>query len=134
MVVAATMPAAPAHRTRRSLLNCSAIFKCRQTKPELILCAVRAYLRYSLSFHDVEERLNERGLKAGHATILLPTAPVPLCAGRIRPRIGKFLHDALLNVSVTVILTQYFFRNFIAIPVFHFALLFLYGGRGSLQN
>ena len=34
-----------------------AIFKWRQTEPELILCAVRWYLRYSLSFRDVEELL-----------------------------------------------------------------------------
>ena len=35
------------------------IFKWRQTEPELILCAVRWYLRYSLSFRDVEELLDE---------------------------------------------------------------------------
>ena len=29
-----------------------AIFKWRQTEPELILCAVRWHLRYSLSFCD----------------------------------------------------------------------------------
>ena len=46
-----------------------AIFKWRQTEPELILCAVRCYLRYSLSFRDVEELLSERGLKADHTTI-----------------------------------------------------------------
>ena len=34
-----------------------AIFKWRHTEPELILCAVRWYLRYSLSFRDVEELL-----------------------------------------------------------------------------
>jgi IS6 family transposase len=45
------------------------IFKWRQTAPELILCAVRWYLRYSLSFRDVEELLAERGLKADHTTI-----------------------------------------------------------------
>ena len=39
-----------------------AIFKWRQTEPELILCAVRWYLRYSLSLRDVEELLEERGL------------------------------------------------------------------------
>ena len=38
-----------------------ASFKGRQTEPELILCAVRWYLRYSLSFRDVEELLSERG-------------------------------------------------------------------------
>ena len=46
-----------------------AIFKWRQTEPELILCGVRWYLRYSLSFRDVEEMLSERGLEADHTTI-----------------------------------------------------------------
>ena len=46
-----------------------AIFKWRQTEPELILCAVCWYLRYSLSFRDVEELLRERGLEADHTTI-----------------------------------------------------------------
>jgi transposase-like protein len=46
-----------------------AIFKWRQTAPELILCAVRWYLRYTLSLRDVEELLAERGLEADHTTI-----------------------------------------------------------------
>jgi len=46
-----------------------AIFKWRQTEPGLILCAVRWYLRYSLSFRDVEELLEERGLKTDHTTV-----------------------------------------------------------------
>ena len=46
-----------------------AVFKWRQTAPELILCAVRWYLRYSLSLRDVEELLAERGLEADHTTI-----------------------------------------------------------------
>ena len=46
-----------------------AIFKWRQTAPEVILCAVRWYLRYSLSLRDVEELLDERGLKADHTTV-----------------------------------------------------------------
>ena len=46
-----------------------AIFKWRQTAPELILCAVRWYLRYSLSLRDVEELLEERGLEADHTTV-----------------------------------------------------------------
>ena len=46
-----------------------AIFKWRQTDPELILCAVRWYLRYSLSLRDVEELHSERGLEADHTTI-----------------------------------------------------------------
>ena len=46
-----------------------AIFKGRQTDPELIVCAVRWYLRYSLSLRDVEELHSERGLEADHTTI-----------------------------------------------------------------
>ena len=46
-----------------------AIFKGRQTETELIVCAVRWYLRYSLSLRDVEELLSERGLEADHTTI-----------------------------------------------------------------
>ena len=45
------------------------IFKWRQTEPDLILCALRWYLRYSLSLRDVEELLTERGLAADHTTI-----------------------------------------------------------------
>jgi transposase-like protein len=46
-----------------------AIFKSRQTEPGLILCAVRWYLRYSLSLRDVEELLEERGLNFDHTTV-----------------------------------------------------------------
>jgi len=45
------------------------IFKWRQTKPELILCAVRWYLRYSLSLRDVEDLFAERALEADHTSI-----------------------------------------------------------------
>ena len=47
----------------------TAIFKWRQTEPQLILCAVRWYLRYSLSLRDVEELLEERCLAADHTTV-----------------------------------------------------------------
>jgi IS6 family transposase len=47
----------------------SAIFKWRQTEAGLILCAVRWYLRYSLSLRDVEELLEERGLYVDHTTV-----------------------------------------------------------------
>ena len=46
-----------------------AMFTWRHTEPGLILCAVRWYLRYSLSFRDVEALRRERGLEAGHTTI-----------------------------------------------------------------
>jgi len=46
-----------------------AILKWRQSEPEIILCAVRWYLRYSLSLRDVEDLLVERGLGADHTTV-----------------------------------------------------------------
>ena len=46
-----------------------AIFKWRQTEPGIILCAVRWYLRYSLSLRDVGELLEERGLNVDHTTV-----------------------------------------------------------------
>ena len=46
-----------------------ALFKWRHFEPAIILCAVRWYLRYSLSYRDFEELVSERGLAADHTTI-----------------------------------------------------------------
>jgi transposase-like protein len=46
-----------------------ALFKWRHFESEIIGCAVRWYLRFSLSCRDVEELVMERGLAAGHSTI-----------------------------------------------------------------
>ena len=43
----------------------SGLFKWRQFEPGVILLAVGWYLRFSLSYRDVEELLAERGLHAG---------------------------------------------------------------------
>jgi hypothetical protein len=45
------------------------LFKWRQFEPEVILLAVGWYLRFSLSYRDVEELLTERGLHADHVTV-----------------------------------------------------------------
>src|ERR1700719_1694409 len=45
------------------------LFKWRQFEPEVILLAVGWYLRFSLSYCDVEELLAERGLHADHVTV-----------------------------------------------------------------
>ena len=47
----------------------SGLFKWRQFEPEVILLAVGWYLRFSLSYRDVEELLAERGLSVDHVTI-----------------------------------------------------------------
>jgi hypothetical protein len=45
------------------------LFKWRQFEPEVILMALRWYLRFSLSYLDVEELLTERGLSVDHVTV-----------------------------------------------------------------
>jgi transposase, IS6 family len=47
----------------------SGLFKWRQFEPEVILLAVGWYLRFSLSYRDVEELLGERGLSVDHVTV-----------------------------------------------------------------
>ena len=46
-----------------------ALFKWRHFEADLILCAVRWYLRYALSDRDVEELLPERGVWVDHTTV-----------------------------------------------------------------
>ena len=38
--------------------------------PEVILISVRWYLRYDLSYRDLEELLAERGIEVDHLTLL----------------------------------------------------------------
>src|SRR6202035_3339808 len=47
----------------------SGLLKWRQFEPEVILLAVGWYLRFSLSYRDVEELLAEWGLHADHVTV-----------------------------------------------------------------
>src|SRR2546425_3651233 len=53
----------PLHRTPRSA------FAGYRFPPDVILLAVRWYLRYGLSYRDVEELLAERGVDVDHVTI-----------------------------------------------------------------
>jgi transposase, IS6 family len=45
------------------------LFKWRHYESEIILLCVRWYLRYALSYRDLEEMTNERGLSVDHTTI-----------------------------------------------------------------
>jgi transposase-like protein len=47
----------------------SLFFKWRHFEAEIILCAVRWYLRYALNYRDVEELLRERSVSADHTTV-----------------------------------------------------------------
>src|SRR5436305_14320278 len=44
-------------------------FKWRHFEAEIILLCVRWYIRYSLSYRDLEEMMRERGLSVDHTTI-----------------------------------------------------------------
>ena len=45
------------------------LFKWRHFEADIILCTVRWYLRYALSYRDVEELLRERGVWVDHPTV-----------------------------------------------------------------
>jgi putative transposase len=45
------------------------LFKKHRYSAEIIIHAVYMYCRYALSFRDIEEILNDRGIKVDHATI-----------------------------------------------------------------
>ena len=45
------------------------LFKWRHYDSEVIFTCVRWYLRYALSYRDLEELMTERGLSVDHSTI-----------------------------------------------------------------
>src|SRR5580704_14209296 len=64
------------------------LFKWRQFEPEIILLAVGWYLRFSLSYRDVEELLAERGLLVDHVTVWRWVQRyAPQIQRRLRPRL-----------------------------------------------
>jgi IS6 family transposase len=66
----------------------SGLFKWRQFEPEVILLAVGWYLRFSLSYRDVEELLVERGLSVDHVTVWRWVQRyAPEIQHRLRPRL-----------------------------------------------
>ncbi len=52
---------------------------------EVIVVAVRWYLRYGLSYHDVEELLAERGVEVDHVTVYRWVQRFTPLLGRRRP-------------------------------------------------
>jgi transposase-like protein len=71
-------------------------YACHQFPPEIIRHAVRLYLRFTLSYRDVEELLAERGLGASYETVrrwvtkFCPTFAWNLC--RLRPTPSDIWH------------------------------------------
>ena len=56
-------------RSRSVPTTPSSAFKGFRFPPEIIVLAIRWYLRYGLSYRDVEELLAERGVEVDHVTI-----------------------------------------------------------------
>jgi transposase-like protein len=74
-----------AHRSRRSIPPCSA-FAGFRFPSDVIVPAVRWYLRFGLSYRDVEELLTERGIQADHVTVYRWVLRfTPLLADAARP-------------------------------------------------
>jgi len=46
------------------------LFKWKYYQPDIILLTIRWYLRYNLSFRDLVEMMEERGLSLAHTTIM----------------------------------------------------------------
>jgi len=64
------------------------LFNRRQYESEIILLCVRCYLRYALSYRDLEELMNERGLSVDHTTIYRWVQDyAPELEKRIRPHL-----------------------------------------------
>jgi len=64
------------------------IFKWRHFQGEIIVLCLRWYLRYSLSYRDLEEMMAERGLKVDHSTIARwVLAYAPELEKRVKPQL-----------------------------------------------
>ncbi len=69
-------------------MSTHSLFKWRHFLPEIILLNVRWYCRYALSYRDLEEMMQERGVEVDHSTInrwVLKYAPE--LDKRIRPHL-----------------------------------------------
>ncbi len=53
-------------------------FKWRHFQADIILLCVRWYLRYPLSYRDLEEMMLERGLHVDHTTIFRLSSKITL--------------------------------------------------------
>ena len=57
------------HRRSRRVSALGSSFPGFRFPPDVIMIAVRWYLRYGLSYREVEELLAERGVEVDHVTV-----------------------------------------------------------------
>ena len=65
----ANRPVAASDRVKRMRKSRPALFRGRHFREEIIVLCVRWYLRYPLSYRNLEEMMAERGLTVDHSTI-----------------------------------------------------------------
>ena len=65
---------------RRPSLPPRSAFAGFRFPPDVIMVAVRLYLRYNLSYRDVEELLLERGVEVDHVTVFRWCNASPRCS------------------------------------------------------
>ncbi len=66
------------------------LFKWKHYQSNIIILCVRWYLKYALSYRDLSEMMQERGLFINHSTIfrwVLQYAPI------LNKKIRKYLHS-----------------------------------------
>ena len=65
-------------------------FKWKHFQPEMILVCTRWYLRYALSYRDLVEIMEERGLSVAHTIIMRWIHEyVPMIDKRTRPHLSQ---------------------------------------------
>jgi transposase, IS6 family len=70
------------------MMEASQPFKWRHFQGEIIVLCVRWYLRYSVSYRDLEEMMTERGLKVDYSTISRwVQAYAPELEKRVKPQL-----------------------------------------------
>ena len=80
-------------------------FKWRHFQADIILLCVRWYLRYALSYRDLEEMMLERGLHVDHTTVYRWVQRyAPELEKRCRPHLkfgsGRDVHQNQKSVDV----------------------------------
>jgi hypothetical protein len=104
-VVYGRLPPVPARRRLRTPSPARSAFAGFRFPPEVIVLAVRWYLRFGLSYRDVEELLAERGVEIDHVTIYRWVRQfTPLLAEAARPcrhAVGnrRFVDETHLKVA-----------------------------------
>jgi hypothetical protein len=77
-------------------MDTSTPFKWRHFEAEIILLCVRWYLRYSLSYRDLEEMMRERGLLVEHRySLWIRWIIHPGCTGYFTHPFEKEHHGSL---------------------------------------